>query len=145
MAMLKALPKEVSAKGGGPVRRALRKGALVIHAQAKINLGQRLDDTSTGLLSDSVVVTRGRALASGNGEKYLIRVKRKIYPRQSGKPVSTRATAQWLEYGREAQPAEPWLRPAFAAKRAQAVDVTITTLRADIDRLVKKLSRGRLK
>ena len=65
--MLKKLPPEIVSKRGGPVRAALRKGALVIQKQEKANLqaiisgtndeGERL---STGLLMDNVIVSRGK-------------------------------------------------------------------------------------
>jgi hypothetical protein len=59
--------------------------------------------------------------------------------------VTTLKTAQLLEYGSSQQPAEPWLRPAFLSKRTQAVDTTVRELRVDIDRLVRKLSKGVVK
>jgi hypothetical protein len=144
--LLKSLPPEVVSKRGGPVKRALQKGARVIGQQAALNLARAVDALgqddydSTGLLLKSLVVTRGKAPTDGKGERYLVRIKRNKYNRK-GKTVTTLKTAQLLEYGSSKQPAEPWLRPAFLAKRAQAVDTTVTALRADIDRLVRKLSK----
>jgi hypothetical protein len=92
--MLKSLPPEVVSKRGGPVKAALRKGALVILRQAALNLARATDSLasddseSTGLLLKNLVATRGKAPFSGNGERYLVRVRRKGYQRK-GKPVST--------------------------------------------------------
>ena len=125
---LKSLPAEVVSKRGGPVRAALRKGAAVIQKQEKANLQAvtvNADDpdkaASTGLLLKNVVVTRGKAPSSGKGERYLVRVKRRVYARIGSKPVTTLKTAQLLEYGSSQQPAEPWIRPAFQAKAEEAI------------------------
>lgn len=145
---LKSLPPEVVSKRGGPVRAALRKGALVILKQEKANLqavtaaaadeGMRY---STGLLLQNLVVTRGKAPAGGKGERFLVRVRRKSYPRKSGRAVTTLATANLLEYGSSQQPAEPWIRPAFAAKAEEAIRTVETELVKGIDRIVRKLAQ----
>jgi HK97 gp10 family phage protein len=144
---LRSLPPEVVSKRGGPVRAALRKGAVVIHKQELANLqavtanmteaGLR---ASTGFLAKNVVVTRGRAPTSGKGERYLVRVRRKSYPDRKGKGVTTLATAQLLEYGSSHQPAEPWIRPAFQSRAGEAIQTTQRELLAGIDRIVKKLA-----
>ena len=66
---LKSLPAEVVSKRGGPVRAALRKGAVVIQKQEKANLQAvtvNADDpdkaASTGLLLKNVVETAERAI-----------------------------------------------------------------------------------
>lgn len=145
---LKSLPPEVVSKRGGPVRAALRKGALVILKQEKANL-QAVTATaadegmrySTGLLLQNLVVTRGKAPAGGKGERFLVRVRRKSYPRKSGRAVTTLATANLLEYGSSQQPAEPWIRPAFAAKAEEAIRTVETELVKGIDRIVRKLAQ----
>ncbi|MBV5296671.1 MAG: HK97 gp10 family phage protein [Rhodoferax sp.] len=146
MEMLRKMPAEVVSKRGGPVKTALRKGAKVIHDQAKQNLqisvantndeGKRL---STGLLLKNLVITRGKAPTVGKGERYLVRVRRKTYGR-AGKPVTTLASAQLLEYGSEKQNAEPWLRPAFQAKAEQAILTVEKSLVLEIERIAKKLA-----
>ena len=143
---LEQLPPEVVSKAGGPVKRSLRKGALVLLQEAALNLARATDNLSTddrentGLLLKSLVVTRGKAVNGGNGERYLVRVKRVTYQRP-GPTTTTLATANLLEYGSEKQPAEPWLRPAFAAKAQQAIQTVETELVKDIDRVVRKLAR----
>jgi HK97 gp10 family phage protein len=149
--LLKSLPPEVVSKRGGPVKAALRKGALVIHKAAKANLQQSLSNApqySTGLLEKNLVVTRGKEPTGTKGERYLVRVRRKVYEGRSGrsgggKAVTTLAAAQLLEYGSSQQPAEPWLRPAFNAKAGEAIKTIETELLKGVDRIVKKLAKGR--
>lgn len=148
--MLRRLPPEVVSKRGGPVRAALRKAAVVIQKPAVANLARVTANATTdekrqntGLLEKSVVVTRGKAPFDGNGERYLVRVKRKTYTRSGGKPVTTLKTAQLLEYGSSKQPAEPWLRPAFNANAEKAIYTFETSLLRSIDLIVKKLSKGK--
>lgn len=145
--MLKALPPEVVSKRGGPVKTALRKGALVIQRQAKANLvavtnnqAEGEEKTSTGLLAANLVVTRGKPPIGGNGERYLVRVRRKSYQRK-GKSTTTQLNGARLEYGTSEQPAEPWLRPAFAAKAEEAIRTVETELLNQIDRIVKRLAK----
>lgn len=143
---LEQLPPEVVSKAGGPVKRALRKGALVLLQEAALNLARATDNLSTddqdntGLLLSALVATRGKAPSGGNGERYLVRVRKLKYNRP-GPDTNTRATASWLEYGSEKQPAEPWLRPAFAAKAQQAIQTVETELVKDVDRVVRRLAR----
>jgi HK97 gp10 family phage protein len=146
LATLKSLPPEVVSKRGGPVKSALRKAAVVIYKQADANLARVTANqseegarTSTGFLQKNLVVTRGKAPSSGKGERYLVRVRRKGYERE-GQAVSTLKTAQLLEYGSSIQPAEPWLRPAFASKAEQAIKTAETELVNGINRVVKKLA-----
>lgn len=140
--LLQSLPAEVVSKGGGPVRIALRKGAMVIKNEAATNLtNATAGDTSTGLLLANLVVSRGKKLGGTRGERYIVRVRRKSYNRD-GVSVSTQQTARFLEYGTSDQPAEPWLRPAFASKAKQAILTTEAELIKSIDRVVKKLAKG---
>lgn len=146
--LLKQLPPEVVSKRGGVVKTALRKGAQVILREEALNLARvtgNLDpeqEPGTKLLASSLIVSRGKAPTGGKGERYLVRVKRKAYLRK-GKPVTTLKTGQILEYGSEKQQAEPWIRPAFNAKAAEAIYTIERETLAGIDRAVKKLSRGR--
>jgi HK97 gp10 family phage protein len=149
--LLKQLPPEVVSKRGGPVKSALRKGAVVILKQEQANLravtanatsSEKIE--STGLLLKNLVVTRGKAPTSGKGERYLVRVRRKAYLRKGGgKAVTTLQTANLLEYGSEKQPAEPWIRPAFAAKAEEAIRTVELEVVKGIDRVVKKLAKGK--
>lgn len=152
MDTLRSLPAEVVAKRGGPVKSALRKGARVILKQAQMNLQAVTSNAtasgkreSTGLLLDNLVATRGKEPIGTRGERYLVRVRRKIYPGRSGrsgggKATTTLAAAQLLEYGSVKQPAEPWLRPAFQSRAREAIDTATRELVAGLDRVVKRLA-----
>jgi len=145
--MLRSLPAEVVSKRGGPVKTALRKGAVVIRKAEIANLRvvtsnqTKEESISTGLLAKNVIVSRGKPPTDGNGERYLVRVRRKTYARVSGKAVTTLKTAQLLEYGSSKQPAEPWIRPAFQSKAAEAIRTVETELVAAIDKIATKLMK----
>lgn len=146
LATLQQLPPEVVSKRGGVVKTALRKGAQVILREAALNLARATntlaadgDTQSTGLLQKNLVATRGKAPSGGKGERYLVRVRKKSYQRK-GEPVTTLKTAQLLEYGSSKQPAEPWIRPAFSAKAAQAITTIAAEMIRGVDRAVKKLA-----
>lgn len=141
---LKSLPAEVVSKNGGPVKSALRKGALVIRDEARRNEARIAatpnadgSNPSTGLLQENIIASRGKAPNSGKGERYLVRVKRKKYPEGD---ATTLKSAQLLEYGASDQPAQPWLRPAVQSRGQQAIDTIIKTLNEGIQRVVKKLA-----
>lgn len=145
---LKSLPPELVSKRGGPVKSALRKGAQVIFKQAKANLERSVSNASddgkrysTGLLLENLVVTRGKKPLSGNGERYLVRVRRKTYPRKGKRPFTTLASANLLEYGSSKQTAEPWLRPAFNSRARESIYTIESELLKAIDRVVKKLAQ----
>lgn len=151
--MLLKLPPEIASKRGGPVRVALRKAAVVIHKQAVANLrgvlGHQKDGAereSTGLLLANVVVTRGKEPRGTKGERYLVRVRRKVYPGRSGKSggqkaTTTLASGQMLEYGTSQQPAEPWIRPAVESRGREAIETFERELAAGVERAVRKLAK----
>lgn len=133
VALLHALPQELVGKRGGPVSKALRKAAMVIKRQAVANAPER-----SGLLRKSIIVTRARRLGRGaegqQGERYLVWMgrKRKKYAKSSrnvragraGKTYEVEGPAfygAFLEYGTSKMRARPWLRPAVAARGADAI------------------------
>lgn len=144
IATLQSLPAEIVSKRGGPVKLALAKGARFLRDKARENLKAAIalnGDESTGLLEKNVISSRGKAPTDGNGERYLVRVKRKSYPKQEGgKTVTTLATASYLEYGTETQPATPWLRPAVVQNGAETINVVVTDLNKRIDQVVTRLA-----
>lgn len=151
---LKSLPPEIVSKRGGPVKTALRKGALVILKQEKANLQAVTSNAtssgkreSTGLLLKNLIVSRGKPPTEGKGERYLVRVKRKTYtttpegrPRKRKAITSTIANAQRLEYGTGDQPAEPFIRPAFHTKAQEAIQTIQTELVKGVDLVVNRLA-----
>ncbi len=145
---LKQLPPEIVSKNGGPVRGALRKAALVLQREAVANLDKIIAEPnqdgrqeSTGLLKANVVTTRGRRNAF-KGESYFVRVRRKVYPDAKGKRISTQKVARLLEYGTARRAPLPWLRPAFATKKQEAVNVFTTDINKRLAAILKRLQRA---
>lgn len=145
---LQALPAAVGAKGGGPARAALAKGARVFRDQAIANAPR-----DTGLLQESIVARRdSRPGMAGASEAYYVGVRRKArrYANtkrnrgkgRAGKTYFVDGTAfYWLflEFGTEKMAARPFLRPAFESRKEDALNVIVAEMHAGIDRAVRKL------
>jgi hypothetical protein len=143
LTMLRKLPAEVVSKNGGPVRASARKGLVVIQKQEIANLRNSNDPDATDLLAKNIVVSRGKAPSGGNGERMLLRVRRKSYPnRPKGGGATTVQTAQLKEYGSEKQAPEPFIVPAFKAKVREAIEVVRVDLIKRINRIARKLWKG---
>lgn len=148
LATLRQLPPEIVSRNGGPVRASLRKAAQVIQREMQGNLdgiiaAQNADgeSVSTGLLRKNIVITRGKR--PSNGETMLVRVRNKRYPMADGrKPVSTAQVARLLEYGTAKRAPMPFIRPAFATKKEEAVNVFTTDILKRIASIQKKLERA---
>lgn len=146
---LQELPPEVASKKGGPVRFALRKAAVVLQKEAQQNIAKIIADPnrpnpgrkSTGTLSKNVVVTRSKFKAGINGERFIVRVRRKLYPGQLGRGVTTKKVGALLEYGTERREPMPWMRPAFDTKKREAVATFARELPKKIEAVLKKLER----
>jgi len=147
---LQELPKEVAQKNGGPVRKVLRKAALVIRDEERRNVARIVadpnvgPDESTGLMEKSIVVVKGKPHSTLNGERMFVLIpKRKRYPFSPRTPtgISVAMVGRMLEYGTSRRQAMPWARPAFHAKKGEAVAVVVKELPAEIDKIVRKLSR----
>lgn len=149
---LTQLPAEVVSKNGGPVRTALRKAAKVIQLQMQANVQAIVDapniggaeSPSTGLLKKNIVINRLRMPPGVKGERVAVRVRRKKYPpeRMGGaKRKTTQGVGALLEQGTERRRAQPWARPAFETKKAEAVAIFERELPAGIDRIVRRLAR----
>lgn len=150
---LKALGAEAS-KRGGPVRAAVRKGAVVIQKEAQANVRRIVatpniggGDESTGLLEKSIKPLRAKARRDGvKGETFIVTVpKRARYPISKRTPtgVGVATVGKMLEYGTPKRPPMPWMRPAFHAKKGEATKVMAEELLKGIDKLEKKLGAGR--
>jgi len=148
---LRALPKEVSQKNGGPVRRVLRKAANLIRDEAKRNVSRIVAapniggaDVSTGTLEKSISVVRGRPHRTLNGERMMVLIpKRRRYAVAKRTPsgISVATVGRMLEYGTEKRKPMPWMRPAFHAKKSEAVQLVVRELPRDIARVATKLAR----
>lgn len=147
---LRQLPPEMVSKAGGPVKLALKRAAEVILSESRANVRKIIDtpnadndNRSTGLLLLSLQAKRSRPTQNQRGEAYMVGIKRnQKYPafRQAKGEVTTAAQiGRQLEYGTEKRRPMPWLRPAFDAKKGQAVQMFSDELnrrtRAVIDRL----------
>lgn len=151
LATLKSLPPELVSKGGGPVRFAVRKAATLIRDRAEVNMrargmspGATEKNWATGFTAKHII-TRRTKLTRVKGERFVVTVKTATHPNGNrigkGKPIRTNDIAFIMENGSAKQPAEPWLRPAFDEKKAEAASVMERELKAAIDRIVRKLAR----
>jgi HK97 gp10 family phage protein len=151
---LRELPAEVVSKNGGPVRAALRRGAVIIQKQAMANVQEIVDTpnvdgrfVSTGLAKQSIRIKRVRPLNKQRGEAFIVSVRSQRYPNRTiqrkgrkGADLKTNDVLFMLEAGTERRRAMPWMRPAFEAKKGEALQVFATELPRAIDRAVKKLA-----
>lgn len=161
---LRKLPPEVVSARGGPVRRALRKGAVVLRDQAKANVRAIVAEPnkdgrpskSTGALENAIIATRGKPPAGVKGERYKVwlgkvtgryantqrnRSKRRVG--QSYDLDPPQFYGKFLEVGTSRMRPHPWLRPAFEAKKGEAMRVIEQSLVRDVNRIVAKLSKGK--
>jgi len=147
---LQGLPPELVSRRGGVIRQALRKGAVVMQKQVIANLQAIVaapnvggEDRSTGFLEKNIAVTRGKPPAGQNGERYLLRVRNKAYPKKSpkAKTVTTAQVARLLEYGTERRQPYPFIRPAFELKKQESLDTIVAESIKGTERALKKLQR----
>ena len=153
---LKALPRELAGKNGGPVRKALFQAAKVIQEEA-----QRRVPVGTGRLKANIVKLRDRNPRAAEGrpnELYHVGVrgggaygaKRRARARKKSlamggtvKEANRAAKADdkdawywwFVENGTSKMAAQPYLRPAFEAKKSEAVRVFTEILDKDVKRL----------
>jgi HK97 gp10 family phage protein len=137
-AALKALPAEIAAKNGGPLRVALRASARVVADAAE----QRAPK-DTGRLGRAIAIQVDRN--PGNVTERIV-----VRPRAGKSRNDPKGAYYWhfLEFGTERQPAQPFIRPAFDAVKEQALTVFRTRLAKGIVRAAKRaakrgLTRGR--
>lgn len=143
--MLKSLPAEIVSKRGGPVKTALRKGAVVLQQEAKSNIRRVTQKTeskgyvSTKTLENAVVVRRDpNPKREGANERYRVLLSRKKY---LGRDLPVVATGRFLEFGTEHQRAEPWMAPAFMTAKERALNTVVDELNKGIQRAIKKAAK----
>jgi HK97 gp10 family phage protein len=158
--MLKNLPPEVVSKRGGPVKKALRKAAVIIQKEAQKNIRNIVLEPnkdgrptkSTGSLEKAVTVGRGKYMGGSLGERYMVwlpREKRKyantkenVRKRRVGKTYTVESPqfyGRFLEYGTSKMQKKPWLRPALMSKGDQAIAVARDALLKEIERVTQKM------
>lgn len=144
---LKSLPPEVVSKNGGPVRKALRKGALVIVKEARARFSQAVQQAgktgitdTTGFTEKQIIAKRAKVKAKG--ERQVVTVRGVPHPGGNvfrGRPIQANDIAFIMEAGTSKQPATPWLRPAFSAKAPEAISTIERELPAEIAKIARKL------
>lgn len=147
---LHALPAEVVSKKGGPVKTAVFKAAkhvrdIEIEEFDKAIAKNKEKGLSTGLLRRSIVSRRSRWLLSGKGERYVVKIQRRPYPRNdntlTGSKPSTLKSAHLMEYGSKKQDPNPFILPAFRRSSNGAFLIMVNELDNGIARVVRKLNR----
>lgn len=146
---LTSLPPELVSKRGGPVRTALQKAAKMMQGAEQTKLQAIIDQEnadgkpteSTGLLKQNIVVKRGRLAGGEKGELYSVSVRRKSYPADKGKRVTTPQVARLLEYGTEKRMPMPFIRPAFEENKSKVAPLFVAELSKRLAAIVKKLHR----
>ena len=159
---LRELPQEVVGKNGGIIRPALRKGGLVMLAQARENVQRIVDEVnkdgrmvSTGLAKKSLRVKRVKPLNGQNGEAFIVAVKTEKYAgrlfnrksKRTGKVTGKQADLRtndvlfMLEAGTETRQPMPWMRPAFDSKKDQALATFVAETQKGLERVKKKLDK----
>jgi HK97 gp10 family phage protein len=143
---LRALPPEIAGKNGGPLRKAIGRAAVIIRDEAK-----RRAPVDLGVLRDNIVAARNRRSTQGT-EGYYVEVRRKS--RRFGNTKRNRQKGRvgqsytydgqayygmMVELGTQHMRAQPFLRPAFEAKKEEAATVFRTELSKAIDAAVRKL------
>jgi HK97 gp10 family phage protein len=120
VARLKALPTELASKNGGPLAKALYRAAVVIQNEARMRAPVR-----TGNLKRNIVVRRDRnPVKDGATEEYHVTVRKLKKGRSKAHPDdSTPFYWRFVEFGTQKMPAAPFMRPAFEAKKEEAVRV----------------------
>lgn len=139
---LEALPREISGKNGGPVRRALGRAARLVRDEVKKNAPKR-----TGRLEANIIAARVRDdRPPGVSERFVVSVrgKRQRYGntaenRRSGR-VGEAFYWKFLEFGTQKRAATPFIQPSFAASAQAALDEFTRALGADLDKIVRKLN-----
>jgi len=121
---------------------------------------------TTGFTEKNIVTIRKKTIGNVNGERFIVGVRYEAHPsgtmleksrsyaiRSNSKKrrATTRKTktknikandiAFMMEYGTSKQEATPWLRPAFEAKKQEAMNVAISDLKSRIDKVVAKLAK----
>ena len=168
-ANLKILREQFGVKTGGVIIRGLRAGAKLIRDDARrrvtrIPSGYTPESLTRGRRGKSRRATQaGRAgllrsaiiehaipvksrLAAGK-PTVLVRVRSYGYERVNGtirfnRPGSSASWWWWIEFGTSKRPAQPFLRTAFEAQKAAALEAMKAHVRKEIDQLFNKFGHN---
>jgi HK97 gp10 family phage protein len=148
VAALRALPREISGKNGGPMR-----GALFAAARAMRDEAIRLAPEDTGNLKRNIFAYRDRNPAMvGANEHYIVavrtgrltkRIKRayrlgRISPRLRAVGGGDAWYGLFVEFGTARMSAKPYLRPAFESRKNDVVGIFSRELAKGVDRAVAR-------
>lgn len=133
-AALKALPREIAGKNGGPLRSALRSAAVVIRNEARLRAPRE-----SGRLSNAIAVPRDKSPGDVT-ERYVVK------PKRGKSRNDPRGAYFWtfVEFGTEKQPKQPkqpFLRNAYDSRKDAALAEFKIKLTAGIKRAAKKAQR----
>lgn len=146
---LRALGVEAQ-KAGGPVRAGVRAGAVVIQKEMQANVRRIVatpnkggGDESTGLLEKSIKPMRAKANRNGlKGETFIVTAAKRVrYPigDRNKTAIGVSTVGKMLEYGTPKREPMPWARPAFHAKKDEAVKVMTEATLNGIEKIERKL------
>lgn len=167
IARLKALPKELVGKNGGPIRRALYKAGLPLKKDliARVPRAKQRNQYPPypGLLADSISLFRDRAPQErGAAEAYTVGVRPIIRAyantaknrrmRRVGKKYKVPAAGWYIKFlefgtkggqrnGKGIQPPRKLFTNEFEAHKQDVVNDFGNALRGDVDRTIEKLAR----
>ena len=146
---MEALPKEITGKNGGPVRRALGRAARLVRDEVRTNAPRR-----SGNLVANIIAARVRDdRPAGVAERFVVSVrgKRQRYAntqenRRSGRVGKTYQRDgdafywKFIEFGTARLAARPFIQPSFAARANDAIQEFARALGTDLDKIVRKLN-----
>lgn len=162
---LALIRKTTDVKTGGVIMRGLRRGAAVVRQEAKRRApvlqdnkawaardlrrfhkaGYRLEKLANRVipenLRDNIVVQMVAARKNPRGVPAVwvrVRTKNYIFGPQGRRNLIGNPNYWWLvEFGTEKTRAQPFLRPAFEAKKQQAAEVARDAILREIDMIMK--------
>lgn len=143
---LKDLPKEYGEK---ILRGGLRKGANLIRDEARANapvLQEPVPHRRPGVVRDRIVVRRSKKDLYGVfiGVKPLSKGKIKAFKKSGGKSSENPDDPfYWVfpEFGTSQDPGQPFMRPAFEAKKTDALNVITETFKSRAESTAEKLAK----
>lgn len=150
---LKAIAPEM--KAGRVVRNAVRKGAIVIQQEEQANVRRLVAETnrggepskSTGALEHAITVRRRRPPGGSFGEVFSVGVSKvgarvlRAIGKALGEVHDPRYYQWFLEFGTEKMQAHPFIRPAFEAKKDEALATIVEQILSGLERVQRKVER----
>lgn len=168
---LKVLREQFGVKTGGVLIRGLRAAAKLVRDEARRRVppvpsgytpeyikkgrrknakGKRATPARRRALLRSNIIEHAipiRSALAGGQPTVLVRVRNRGYRRVNGRirfnqPGSSPGWWWWLEFGTRNRAATPFMRPAFEAQKAAALETFRREVAKEIDELFAKFSQG---